>query len=132
MNSDAFFEQRQNRLHLRQLLVLVRQNADGIAEHLLHELLFLVRVVVGFGGDDRVGLALLFAKAETNHGRHILLHDRLQHFVAAGLAGGAALNVGAATTQPLVHVGLLVGGWRLFQHHHCLVEIVFSKHALLF
>ncbi|RNA03703.1 hypothetical protein BpHYR1_004541 [Brachionus plicatilis] len=87
--------QRQHALHLGQLLVFVGQNADRVGEHLIDQLFFLVSVVVGLGGYDRVRLALLLTEAEHYHWRHLFVHYGLQDFVARGLVGRAG-QVGAA------------------------------------
>lgn len=132
--TDSFLEKRQNRLDLRQLLILVAENRNGIAKHLLHESLLLVRVVVRLGRDHGIGLALLLAEREHNDGRHALVHDGLQHLVTTRLVRALRVRqIRAASIRALLLSlsGHVVLSGRFFEHHHRFVEIVFSKVSLL-
>jgi hypothetical protein len=57
MDADAFLEERQQSLHLRQSAIVIRQSLDGIHEDLLDEHLLVVGVEVKSekGGGERSG-----------------------------------------------------------------------------
>mmetsp|Transcript_75971 Transcript_75971/g.232526 ORF Transcript_75971/g.232526 Transcript_75971/m.232526 type:complete len:553 (-) Transcript_75971:769-2427(-) len=124
VDAEAAAQQRQHALHLRKLAVLVAQRHDRVVEHLVDELLLLIVRDVQLLQRDRVGLALLSAEGENDHGQVAAVvahtHDLLQ-----------VRHVGLAPPLQLL-LRLDAGGLRgLLQNGHSAVEIILFELPLL-